>query len=147
MLAGPHGCQFMAFVLFSFFNQLLVLECPRSDPRSNCCSSTGHRDVLGVAHTPFIQAVSLLLDIHVWSRFFRSHDVALTHLWEFCLCWYNHEYNPQTRKEPKGAFRWTSSWSEFMAYDLMSFIGEESNHLDEHGMAWVTNEAMVRPTK
>ena len=33
-----------------------------------------------------------------------------------------------------------------MAYDLMSVTGEDSSCLGEHGMAWVTNEAMVCPT-
>lgn len=37
--------------------------------------------------------------------------------------------------------------SEFMAYDLMSLTGEDSDCLGERGMALVTNEAVMCPRK
>ena len=140
----------------SLDNQLIMLECVNitvvvhvlGQPQGQTVALELDTEMSWVqpAH-PLFQVVSLSFDIHVWFRLFQSHDAALTHLWELCLCWYNYKYHPQTRTEPKGAFRWIFSWSQIMAYDLMSLIGKESNCLGEHGMAWVTNESMVCPTK
>ena len=44
---------------------------------------------------------------------------------------------------PKEIFRQSPYCSEFMACDLMSLTGEDIDYLGEHGMALVTNEAMV----